>query len=233
MVLGLLGFTVGCGAFIVLVVTAISALAKSHSDTTASEIQSGHVSGLLDFHPGLLAELSSSLVGSWHYYRPMGGSRTYKLAGKVPSWRLTGNVIAISSELTPRRGEGRITIAASNARVDLVQAGQLWHAALNGVPLGAIQLETGRIYAAAGGEVGLLQRDGRSPARLVFRGVDLAMIHPGAHLVETAPAGLRPLLQLSAGASDWESCGWVLAIVGLELGFHLMPSGGMVLAGVP
>jgi len=229
----LLGGLFGCGALVLVLVVMVLALAKSQADTTAREIQAGYVSGLLDFHPGLLAELSTTLVGSFHYYRPMGGARTLKLAGKVPSWRFTGDVLAISAELTPRRREGHVAITTNAVRVDLTQAGDYWHASMNGSALGAIHLPSGRVFDPFRNELGYCLRPAGSPGPFVLRGVELAWVAPGAHFAENPVANLHPLLRLGVPQPNPEACGWLLAIIGLELGVHAMPSGGSVVAGVP
>lgn len=234
--IAILGALIGCGAIIAVIVAFVFVLssAKGESDAITGQIAAGNVSDLADLHPAMLAQISTTLLGASHYFRPMGGKRTEKLAGRSPAPHTMGSLLAVSSEVTRSAHLGTVTVATRNARVDLMLHGPVWRVMMNGAPFGTYESAGGRLCDVSGVPVGWYQRDGSMPGRLGLRGADVALVDPTARLEEHRPAMLRPLFQLAA-QPDAEACVWLLAIVGLELGFYAMPAvdRGMMGGGVP
>lgn len=198
---------------------------KSESDATAVEIAAGNVSGLEDWTPQSLGELSRNIVGSWHYQRALGGARTSGMTASVHSRRTRGALVRLSSK--QRSNGGEITALASWTRLDITftpASCQIW---VNRVELGTLGCASGRISDPRGAELGVYQR-GQSESRLFFRGRDLAMIRPATAPEDQLPPVPEPFCTWIAPSVDEEATLWLISILALEAGNFALPVGGMV-----
>jgi hypothetical protein len=224
----LFGILVIFVAFTVVIVAAVKGLGgKKQMDALEQGIAAGAVPELAEWNPSLLEWLSKDVIGGAYYYRPMGGARTEKLACTIPAWQGPATLLALSAELTSRRGEGRIEILARGWQVSLVLHTGIWHVTVNGRPLGAIDPTSGRLDDPHRQPIGACLR-GPAGTQLQLRGADVAWIagDPTLHAQRLEPR--RPLLRLAAPLGDVEPVMWVLAAIGFSLGHTLQDSSRMV-----
>lgn len=234
MIIALVVVVVLFGGVILFAVVGLVALgAKSEMDTLAGAIARGDLPGLTPFSDHVLPWLSKDLVGHSSYVRPMGGALTGSLAATVPSCEGPATLLALRTELTPRRGQGRIDLLAGGPRIELQLHEGLWFVSANGRPLGTIDPSSGRLDDSNRRTVGWHQRVGGSSSVHLF-GAHLATIDAGASLHEQRPAAPRPLLRLTTLLPNAEASMWLLAVLGLDLGLALTPTrGGGAMMGVP
>lgn len=222
MIFALLGGLVGCGAFVLFLVVLVGVLVqKRQSDVTASEIASGSTVGLQDWSGTTLAELSRNIVGTWQYYRPLGGRRVSRTTAGIHSCRTRGEVARFSAE---KRGSvGEMALLTTWTRLDITFNSSACKLLTNGVGLGVLDLGSGQAFDARGVEIGAYQR-GPDAGRLVLRGRDVAWVRRASAPEDVLPAVLEPICSWVAPALDEEATLWLLAIVAIEAGIFAMPS---------
>ena len=223
MILALLGGLVGCGAFIVVLVALVGVLVeKQRSDTTAADIAAGNTGGLEEWTGWTLAEVARNIVGGWYYQRPMGGRRVSRITAGMHSCRTRGEVARFSAE--KRGSTGELTLLASWTRLDISFSASCCRIWVNRGELGALDLASGRISDAYGGELGVYQR-GPGAGRLFLRGRDLAWVKPATEPESGLPPAPEPFCAWLAAALDEEATLWVLAVMAIEAGNFAMPVG--------
>ncbi len=207
-------FLFGVAVVFVVVVVKLAA-AEDRGDTVRQTVAAGDTSGLAEWSPELLPWLSKDSVGSSSYFRPMGGSLTSKVALTLFSVQGAA-LVALSGEVTRRKGRGRIDLLVRGTRIVLQLDRGSWFVSANGSALGVIEPTSGRLDDAQGRPVGFCLHGGGG-TRLQLRGVDIGWIAAGAAIHEDRVANPRPLLRLAAPLTETEPVLWLLAAIAFTL----------------
>jgi hypothetical protein len=221
LILGLIGGLIGCGAFVVVLAATLGLLFnKQQSDATAAQIVSGSADGLEGWTSQTLAEVSRNSVGSWHFYRPMGGRRVFRMTAGMHSCCTRGELARFSAEKRSKGGE--ITVLTHWTRLDISFTPSDCRIWVNQSEFGVLGLTTGRISDPHGAELGAYQR-GSDGGRLFLRGRDLARVRHATEPESALPTVPEPFCAWLAPALDEEATLWLLAVMAIEAGYFAMP----------